>query len=244
MTELDRLTVAAGSRRYRSQSDDNGHTREHEQPHLFHGHGTRSLRVAWLLAEMDMPHQTTLVPFPPRLKQPDFLATNPAGSLPFFVDGEVKMTESVAICLYLVEAYGTTSLAVSPAEAGFADYLQFCFYGEATLTQPLGSILRYRHVEPPERRLPQIVDDARALFQRRLKPVETAVDRTGYAAAGRFTVADISLGYALTFAARLGETALLTPAIQAYADRLWSRPAYQAVMASDPNRDRVIGDQA
>ena len=116
-------------------------------PHLFHGHGTRSLRVAWLLAEMGVPHQTTLVPFPPRLKQPEFLATNPAGSLPFFVDGGVKMTESVAICLYLVEVHGPTVLAVSPAEAGFADYLQWCFYGEATLTQPLGSIMKYRHLE-------------------------------------------------------------------------------------------------
>ena len=57
-------------------------------------------------------------------------------------------------------------------------------------------------------------------------------------------MADISLGYALAFAARLGETALLTPAIQAYADRLLSRPAYQTVTASDPRRDRTIGDEA
>ena len=213
-------------------------------PHLFHGHGTRSLRVAWLLAEMGLPHQATLVAFPPRLKQPEFLLTNPAGSLPFFTDGAVRMTESVAICLYLVEVYGPTRLAVLPAEAGFADYLQFCFYGEATLTQPLGSIMKYRHLEPPERRNPQIVADARALFQRRLKPVEAAVSETGYAAARRFTVADISLGYALAFAARLGEAALLTPAIQAYADRLLSRPAYQAVTAGDPRRDRTIGDEA
>ena len=214
----------------------------HPQPHLFHGHGTRSLRVAWLLAEMGVPYRITLVAFPPRLKQPEFLVTNPAGSLPFFTDGPVSMTESVAICLYLVETYGPTPLAVSPAEPAYADYLQCCFYGEATLTQPLGSILRYRHLEPQDRRQPQIVEDARALFQRRLKPVETAIAQTGYAAAGRFTVADISLGYALAFAARLGETALLTPAIQAYAERLFNRPAYQAITARDPNRGRTIGD--
>ena len=214
------------------------------EPHLFHGHGTRSLRVAWLLAEMGLPHRTTLVPFPPRLKQPDFLAINPAGSLPFFVDGAIGMTESVAICLYLVEVYGPTPLAVSPAEASFADYLQFCFYGEATLTQPLGSILKYRHLAPPERRSPQVVDDARALFRRRLEPVEAAVAATGYAAAGRFTVADISLGYALAFAARLGETALLSPAIRDYAGRLLGRPAYRAATSGDPNRDGTIGDEA
>ena len=214
------------------------------EPQLFHGHGTRSLRVAWLLAEMGLPHRTTLIAFPPRLKQPEFLATNPAGSLPFFVDGLVRMTESVAICLYLVEIYGPTCLSVSLAEASFADYLQFCFYGEATLTQPLGTILRYQHLEPPERRSPQVVEDARALFQRRLEPVETAIAHAGYAAAGRFTVADISLGYALAFAARLGETALLTPAIQAYADRLLGRPAYQMVTSGDPRRGRTIGDDA
>ncbi len=213
-------------------------------PQLFHGHGTRSLRVAWLLAEMGLPHRTTLIAFPPRLKQPEFLATNPAGSLPFFVDGSVRMTESVAICLYLVETYGPTCLSVSSAEGSFADYLQFCFYGEATLTQPLGTILRYRHLEPSERRSPQVVEDTRALFQRRLQPVETAIAHAGYAAAGRFTVADISLGYALAFAARLGETALLTPAIQAYADRLMGRPAYQMVTSEDPLRDRTIGDDA
>ncbi|MCW6513188.1 glutathione S-transferase family protein [Lichenifustis flavocetrariae] len=214
------------------------------EPQLFHGHGTRSVRVAWLLAEMGLPYRTTLVPFPPRLKQAEFLAINPAGSLPFFIDGPTRMTESVAICLYLVEVYGPTPLAVSPAEASFADYLQFCLYGEATLTQPLGSILRYRHLEPPERRNRQIVDDARALFQRRLKPVEAAVASTRYAAAGRFTVADISIGYALAFAARLGETSSFTPAIQAYADRLQDRPAYRAVLSSDPNRGRVIGEEA
>ena len=212
--------------------------------HLFHGHGTRSLRVAWLLAMMGLPYETTLVPFPPRQKQPEFLTTNPAGSLPFFTDGSIKMTESVAICLYLVDQYGPTTLAVSPAETAFAEYLQFCFYGEATLTQPLGSILRYRHLEPPERRSPQVVEDARALFQRRMLPVETAIAQTGYAAAGRFTVADISLGYALAFAARLGETALLTPAIQAYADRLQSRPAYQRIISGDPRRSGTIGDEA
>ena len=53
--------------------------------------------------------------------------------------------------------------------------------------------MRCRHLEPPERCNPQIVADVRALFQRRLKPVEAAVAKNGYAAAGRFTVVDISL---------------------------------------------------
>ncbi len=212
-------------------------------PHLFHGHGTRSLRVAWLLAELGVAYRETVVPFPPRMKQPDFLGINPAGSLPYFAHGAVRMTESVAICLYLVEIHGPTPLAVSPAEAGFADYLQFCFYGEATLTQPLGTLLRYAILEPPERRSPQVAEDAKALFTRRLGPVERAVAETGYAAAGRFTVADMSLGYAFAFAARLGVADLMPPGVQAYAERLQSRPAYRQAVSGDPRLGRIIGDE-
>ena len=212
-------------------------------PHLFHGHGTRSLRVAWVLAELGVDYRETVVPFPPRVKQPEFLGINPAGSLPFFAHGAVRMTESVAICLYLVEAYGPTPLAVPPGETGFADYLQFCFYGEATLTQPLGTIMRYAVLEPPERRSPQVVDDAKALFTRRLGLVQRAVAETGYAAAGRFTVADVSLGYALAFAARLGVADLMPPGVQAYAERLQSRPAYRRAVADDPRPGRIIGDE-
>ena len=214
------------------------------EPHLFHGHGTRSLRVAWLLAEMDVAHRTTLVAFPPRVKQPEFLGINPAGSLPFMAHGAISMTESVAICLYLAEVYGPTPLAVGAAEPGYADYLQFCLYGEATLTQPLGSILKYRNLALPGHGSPRVVEDAKSLFQRRLEPVEAAIAATGYAAAGRFTIADISLGYALVFAARLGEGLLLGPAVALYAERLTARPAYQAIAAADPRRHCIIGEDA
>ncbi len=200
-------------------------------PTLYHGQGTRSLRVAWLLEELGVAYRSQSILFPPRQRQPDFLAVNPSGSLPFFVDGEVTMTESIAIGLYLVERHGPTPLAVAPHEAGYSDYLQFCLYGEATLTQPLGSILRYAFLEPEARRLPQAVADARHKFRERLEPVRRAIATTGYAAAGRFTLADISIGYALRFAVRVGEAEALPPDIQDYAERLQARFAYQRAAA-------------
>ena len=214
----------------------------HLLPTLFHGHGTRSIRVAWLLEELGVPYREVVVPFPPRLLQPEFLAVNPAGSLPYFVDGAVTMTESVATCLHLVEGYGPTLLTVAPGEAGRATFLQQCFYGEATLTQPLGAILRQTRLEPPERRIEQVVDDATTLFVRRLGAVESAVATADYAAAGRFTVADISIGYALFFAMNLGLSDLLPAVVRDYADRLRARPAFRRATAGDPRLQDEQGD--
>ena len=212
-------------------------------PTLFHGYGTRSLRVTWVLEELSVAHRRIPVAFPARARQPDFLKVNSSGSLPFFIDGDTRMSESVAICLYLVARHGPTPLAVSPDESGFADYLQFCFYGEATLTQPLGTILRYAYLEPPERRIPQVVADARAKFRQRLEPVRCAIADTGYAAAGRFTVADVSIGYALRFAAVVGEAEALPADVRAYLERLQSRPAYRRA-AHDPRDQQQDGDAA
>ena len=211
-------------------------------PTLFHGHGTRSMRVAWLLEELGVHYRKVVVPFPPRLLQPQFLAINPAGSLPFFVDGAVAMTESVAICLHLVEVYGPTLLTVAPGETGRAVFLQQCFYGEATLTQPLGAVLRHTRLEPPERRIGQVADDAKALFVRRLGAIERALAGADWATAGRFTVADISIGYALFFAVNLGLSDLLPVAVRDYADRLRARPAFRRATAGDPRLHEDRGD--
>src|SRR5208283_2270557 len=56
---------------------------------------------------------------------------------------------------------------------------------------------RYAGPEPPERRLPQAVEDYARWTLGRLAGFESPMAGADYAAAGRFTVADISVGYAL-----------------------------------------------
>ena len=118
------------------------------RPQLHHGPGTRSVRVLWVLEELGVDFDLHPVLFPARVRQPDFLQVNPLGSLPALTHGEAFMTESMAICEYLAAVHGPTPLAVRPEEPGFADYRQFCWYGEASLTQPLGTILKYSRLEP------------------------------------------------------------------------------------------------
>jgi glutathione S-transferase len=142
------------------------------------------------------------------------------------------MTESAAICHYLVTRYGPTPLAVNPDEPEYGDFLNALHFGEATLTFPLTLVLRYQRFEPPERRLPQVATDYARWFLARLKAFAAALEGHDYIAANRFTAADISVGYALLLAGKLGLQDQFPPAVTAYWDRLRNREGYRRATAA------------
>ena len=72
---------------------------------LWHCGGARSLRPLWTLEELGLPYELEILQFPPRLLEKDFLKLNALGTVPYFTDGDTSMTESVAICQYLVDRY-------------------------------------------------------------------------------------------------------------------------------------------
>ncbi|HEX4112002.1 MAG TPA: glutathione S-transferase N-terminal domain-containing protein [Stellaceae bacterium] len=67
---------------------------------------TRSMRVRWTLQELEIDFEAVTVNMlTGEHKSPAFLEINPAGKLPVLVDGDLTLTESVAIVLYLGEKY-------------------------------------------------------------------------------------------------------------------------------------------
>ncbi|MGB7098917.1 MAG: glutathione S-transferase, partial [Xanthobacteraceae bacterium] len=158
---------------------------------LYHCHNARSFRPLWTLEEMGLPYELKMLPFPPRDLAPDYLVVNPLGTVPTFLDGAMRLTESAAICQYLVTRYGPSSLAVAPTEADFGLYLNWLHFGEATLTFPQAVVLRYSVFAPPERRLDQVAADYSRWFLARLGGIDAVVSRQPTLCAGRFTAADI-----------------------------------------------------
>ena len=197
---------------------------------LYHCVSARSFRPLWTLEELGLPYELKMLPFPPRVQAREYLEVNPLGTVPAFFDGETRMTESAAICHYLAMHYGPTPLNVTPEENDFGAFLSWLHFGEATLTFPQTLILRYRHLEPPERKQPQVAEDYQRWFLARLRAIDAALNGKEYLCAGRFTVADISVGYALLLAEYLGMETQFPPAVRAYWARLKERDAYRRSM--------------
>lgn len=202
------------------------------RPTLYHCTRARSMRALWTLYELGVEHELVTLRFPPRVHHKDYLQINPLGTIPCLVDGQTVLTESAAICQYLAERHGPTTLAVRPDEPDYGAYLNWLHRSDATFTFPQTLVLRYERLEPPERRNPQVAGDYRKWFLARMRSVETALADQDTLCAGRFTVADIAVSYALVLARELGIEEVFTPNISRYWAQISARPAFQRALAT------------
>ena len=193
---------------------------------LWHCPDARSFRVLWTLEELGLPYDLHLLPFPPRFRAPEYLQINPLGTIPAIRDGDVFMTESAAIVQYLVTRHAPNDLLVSLDDPAYGSWLNWLYFGEATLTFPQTLVLRYRQLEPG--RAEHVADDYARWFMSRLRHVDRALQSGEWLCAGRFTAADISVGYALLLANYLQLSAQFTTAVADYWARLNTRRAFQA----------------
>jgi glutathione S-transferase len=208
---------------------------------LYHCVSARSFRVLWMLEELGLPYRLEMLPFPPRLHRRSYLELNPLGTVPALLDGGVRMTESAAICQYLAQRHSARALNVEADEPDFGAYLNYLHFGEATLTFPLALVLRYSRLESAERRVPQVADDYSRWFLARLRTLEPRLAAREYLCAGRFTAADVAVGYALLVAGHLGLASHFKPAVAAYWQRLQQRAAYRRALQAQDQAARAQG---
>ena len=185
---------------------------------------SRGVRPIWTAEEMGLDYELIMMPFPPRIFMKEYLNTNMLGTVPFMVDGSVKMTESVAISQYLVEKYGPSDLQVTPDEDDYPNYLNWLFHSDATLTFPQTVVLRYKLQEPGV--ADAAVEGYSRWFVSRLKLLEKTLDNREYLCSNRFTLADICVSYAINLAEALGIEQAFKPNIMRWTDNLFSRPAF------------------
>ena len=190
---------------------------------------SRAMRPIWTAEEMGLNYELTMMPFPPRVFMKEYLDVNMLGTIPYLTDGEVKMTESVAMAQYLVEKYGPTDLRVLPDEPDYPSYLNWLFHSDATLTFPQTVVLRYKLQEPGV--ADAAVDGYSRWFVSRLKLLETTLEDREYLCSDRFTIADICVSYAITLADSLGIEQAFKPNIKRWTDMLFERAAYKKSMS-------------
>lgn len=204
---------------------------------------SRGLRATWAAEEAGVDIDLKILPFPPRYLAPEYLAINPLGTVPLLVDGDSRLTESCAIAHYLATRSGYTPLAIAPGERDYAEYCDFTYHADATITFPQTVYMRFVLFEK-DKGLQEAGHAYAKWFHKRLIKVEGRLEGREYLCADRFTVADICVGYALILAESVGLDEGVPQSLKDYRARLTARPAYQRALEREKAGRKALGQSA
>jgi glutathione S-transferase len=179
--------------------------------------------VRWTLQELGVDFEAITVNLPAgEHRQPEFLKLNPAGKIPVLVDGDLILTESVAIVLYLAEKYRDRNLIPTDL-CQRAEHDRWLLFAATELEQPLWRIARHSFLYPENRRLPADIALAGEDFRPMAQVLETHMQDRPFVMGEHVTVADFVLAYTLDWA---NEAKLLDrcPRLVAYMEQMYARP--------------------
>lgn len=187
---------------------------------------TRSTRALWMLEEAGAPYERVLVDIrsPGAEKDPDFLAASPMGKVPALVDGDVKLSESAALCLYVADRYASGSLAPATDDSHRGRFLYWMFFTpgvlEPAMAEKVGGWKTNRG------------QHGWGDFETMIATLEAGVEKGPWLLGDTFSAADVMVGSSAVFL-RMFDLLPDSPPINAYADRCLERSAYQRALAID-----------
>jgi len=184
---------------------------------------TRSIRVRWTLQELGVDFEAITVNLAAgEHRRPEFLTLNPAGKIPVLVDGDLILTESVAIVLYLGEKYRDRNLVPTDLRQR-AQLDRWALFAATELEQPLWRITRHKSLYPEHLRLPADIALASQDFRTMAEVLEAHMHDRPFVLGEHVTVADFVLAYTLDWANEVG---LLDrcPRLAAYMEQMYARP--------------------
>jgi glutathione S-transferase len=193
---------------------------------LYYVPATRSTRPRWLLEELEVPYE--LVRLDPRKKEnraPEYLAINPTGHVPAFVDDDgTPMFESLAICLHLADRFPEKGLAPPVGDPERGRYLTWAVFSMVSLEKSVDLVSKHTARLPEAERVASVAAAMTRTFHEDAAVVEAALQGKEYLVGGRFTVADLMMTATLGWAKLLGLLAE-HPVLEEYVRRNLARPA-------------------
>lgn len=204
---------------------------------------SRASRNIWLLNELGQ--TVTMVPViqayrltdpaaadaPMNTQSPVFRALSPAGAIPVLEDGDLILSESLVINLYLARKHGGPLAPASEAENARME--QWALYGMTAIEAPALAI-SFAHAQgraETEAGRTEIAKAA-ATLARPLAALDSHLAGDGFMVGGRFTVADINMAEILRYAQAEPGLVAGYPAIDRWLAACQARPAFQAMWAA------------
>lgn len=189
---------------------------------------TRSLRVSWMLEELNQVYEYSLVDFSKGESQsPEFLAINPAGKVPVLIDDDLLLTESAAINTYLGDKLGREDLVPRAGTAQRARYDQWCQFAVSELEQPIWTIAKHKFALPRKFRVKEIFATAEWELQKSLTLLSDNLSDRDFMLNDAFSAVDILIGQTLQWVMSF-EQVVPQKNLQDYNQRLNDRPALKS----------------
>ncbi|HKK85278.1 MAG TPA: glutathione S-transferase family protein, partial [Roseovarius sp.] len=197
---------------------------------LHHVPQSRSMRVLWLLHELDVDFQVVEHAFDKSLRQPEFLTLSPAGRVPALeIEGE-RMFESGAMVEYLCERFPERGVGRAPGDMDRMAWLVWVHFAE-TISQHIAALTQ-QHIMLYEDRMrsPIIMRLEAARLRKCYEAIEarlsTPVENRDYLLTSGYSACDIAVGQAVYMArhfARLEDF----PEVQAWYARITERESFK-----------------
>ena len=210
---------------------------------LYGVYRSRASRPLWLLGELGLPFthipviQANRLPdpraadAPMNTTSPAFLAVNPLGQIPAYVEDGLVLTESLAITLHIARQQGGGLGPANPGETALMG--QWALFAATSLEGPALEILFIQGNggdQTPEGQAAIAINAER--LRRPLSRLQDHLSAHPFMVGNRFTAADINTAECLRYAQ--GHPTLLAefPAVKRWLETCQARPAFQAMWAA------------
>lgn len=192
------------------------------------GAGTsRTMRPIWVAEELGVPYQ--LEPIGPRTGETqtlEYTRISPKQKIPLLIDGSLHLSESVAICRYLINSYPTDALRPQerPVDRAIEDEWCCYIYGELDETS-LYVMRRHGQLSHIYGAAPDVVKAAGAYASKHLHVIAQLMQGREFIMNQGFGLADVLLTSCLNWA--VSYELELPPVLAEYRSRIKKREAFR-----------------
>jgi len=180
---------------------------------------TRAARVLWMVEELGIDYELvrTDVSAEKDEARAELLTASPMSKVPAIIDGDVRMAESAAICIYLADKYAEAGLAPSVQQADRGAYLYWMLYVPAVVEPAMAE--KFSGAEANK------FSHGWGDFPTMLSVLEAGLEGKDWILGDKFSAADVMLGSTSYFLKKFGILPETSP-LNAYVERCLARPAY------------------
>lgn len=210
---------------------------------LYGVYRSRASRPLWLLNEIGLTFQHVPVIQAYRLPNPNapdaplntasarFLAVNPQGLIPAYQEGDLILTESLAITQHIAAKHGGSLGPQGLDESALI--AQWSLFAATAIEGPALEILLVQDAGGDQSAEGQAaIAIAAEKLRRPLRWLAASIADNDWLMSNRFTVADINVAECLRYAQNHATLLAEFPVVKAWLDRCQSRPAFQAMWAA------------